>query len=157
MNRELKIAMPFLLQVDANFSSVREENIPFEYREEFSRMRGALHTLSGNMKDITDLGDGILRIFAKDQLRRYLVVFQNNTELRATGGFIGSFALVDFANGKIKHIEIPTGGPYDLAGSLRETVMSPQPLHIVNPIWQFQDANWFPDFPTSAKKIMWFY
>ncbi len=157
MNQELKIATPFLSHADARLLSIREENIPIEHRQKFSHMRDLLHAISVNMKDITDLGDGIIRVLAKNQLRRYLVVFQNNTELRATGGFIGSYALVDIANGKIKHIEIPSGGSYDLQGSLRETVTSPEPLHMVNQLWQFQDANWFPDFPTSAKKLMWFY
>jgi len=157
MNNELKVAAPFLAQADTRLQSVHKENIPAENSQQFLQMRVLLHALAGNMKDITDLGDSVIRIFAKNQLRRYLVVFQNNTELRATGGFIGSYALVDFANGSIRNIEIPAGGSYDLQGSLRETVQSPQPLHIVNPIWQFQDANWFPDFPTSAKKLMWFY
>lgn len=157
MNAQLKNATPFLLRADVRLLAIHSENIPSDYQKQFLQMRNLLHSLSVSMKDITDLGDGIVRIFAKNQLRRYLIVFQNNTELRATGGFIGSFALVDFANGKIRNMEIPGGGPYDLAGSLRETVASPEPLHIVNPIWQFQDANWFPDFPTSAKKLMWFY
>jgi hypothetical protein len=157
MNNELKIADPFLAQADARLESVNADNIPAENRAQFLQLRALLHVFSNNIKDVTDLGDGMIRVFAKNQLRRYLIVFQNNTELRATGGFIGSYALVDFADGAIRNIEIPPGGPYDLQGSLRETVQSPQPLHIVNPIWQFQDANWFPDFPTSAKKLMWFY
>ncbi|MBI2644674.1 DUF4012 domain-containing protein [Candidatus Uhrbacteria bacterium] len=157
MNRELKIAQPFLARADTRMQSIHEEHIPPQHLQQFSQMRSLLHALSGNMKDITDLCDGVIRIFAKNQLRRYLVIFQNNTELRATGGFIGSFALVDFVNGTIRNIEIPSGGSYDLQGSLRETVISPQPLHIANPKWEFQDANWFPDFPTSAKKLIWFY
>lgn len=157
MNTELKLAAPFLLKADARLGEIHTENIPQENREKFIQMRRLLHVLSVRLKDSTDLADGVMRVFAKNQLRRYLVVFQNSAELRATGGFIGSFALVDFANGKIKNIEIPVGGPYDLQGSLREIVISPQPLHMVNPVWQFQDANWFADFPTSAKKLMWFY
>lgn len=35
-------------------------------------------------------------------------------------------------------------------------VSSPAPLHLVNPRWEMQDSNWWPDFPTSAKKAAWF-
>lgn len=28
---------------------------------------------------------------------------------------------------------------------------------MINSRWEFQDANWWPDFPTTAKKIQWFY
>jgi hypothetical protein len=30
-------------------------------------------------------------------------------------------------------------------------------LQLIAPHWQFQDSNWFVDFPTSAQKIEWFY
>ncbi len=96
-------------------------------------------------------------LLGKNQWQRYLVLFQNNTELRATGGFIGSFAIVDVDRGKIKNIEIPKGGSYDLQGQETALVAPPQPLQLVKARWEFQDSNWFPDFPASAKKISWFY
>ena len=36
-------------------------------------------------------------------------------------------------------------------------VESPPPLHLVDPLWHFWDANWWPDWEKSAKKLMWFY
>lgn len=89
--------------------------------------------------------------------KRYLVLFQNDNEIRPTGGFIGSFALVDIYQGKITNIEIPGGGPYDLQGSLTENVSSPRPIQLARARWEMQDANWFPDYPASAEKIKWFY
>jgi len=59
--------------------------------------------------------------------------------------------------GNIKKVDIPGGGSYDLKGSLRPRLTSPQPLHLINPNWEFQDANWYADFPSSARKISWFY
>jgi len=88
---------------------------------------------------------------------KYLIAFQNNTELRPTGGFIGSFAEMDMLNGEITNIHIPEGGTYDLQGQLTKFVEAPQPLGLINDRWEFHDANWFPDFPTSARKLMWFY
>ncbi|MBU4453191.1 DUF4012 domain-containing protein, partial [Patescibacteria group bacterium] len=88
---------------------------------------------------------------------RYLLVFQNNTELRATGGFIGSFAQIDVLDGEITNIDIPGGGSYDVQGQLSEFVAPPQPLSLLNDRWEFHDANWFPDFPSSAQKLIWFY
>lgn len=97
------------------------------------------------------------KILGYGQGKRYLVIFQNNNELRPTGGFIGSFALVDVLNGKIKKMEIPPEGSYALEGWLKENVIAPEPLHLVSSRWEFQDANWFPDFPASAEKMIWFY
>ena len=91
------------------------------------------------------------------ETKRYLLAFQNNTELRATGGFMGSLAEIDVSNGKIIAARIPGGGPYDFQGQLTEFVSAPKPIQLINARWELQDANWFPDFPTSARKIEWFY
>ncbi|MBI4281033.1 DUF4012 domain-containing protein [Candidatus Uhrbacteria bacterium] len=92
-----------------------------------------------------------------DRVKRYLIVFQNSNELRPTGGFIGSYALVDLDRGNLRIVDIPGGGPYELACCLTEQVRAPAPLGLIEPRWQFHDANWFPDFPASARKLMWFY
>lgn len=92
-----------------------------------------------------------------DRPRRLLLVFQNPAELRPTGGFMGSVALVDVAGGRVTSLELPEGGTYDLSGLTKLRVIPPEPLRLVSPTWQFHDANWFPDFPTSARKLRWFY
>jgi hypothetical protein len=92
-----------------------------------------------------------------DRPRRILLVFQNPAELRPTGGFMGSVALVDVAGGHVTSLELPEGGTYDLSGITKLRVIPPEPLRLVSPTWQFHDANWFPDFPTSARKLRWFY
>ena len=38
--------------------------------------------------------------------RKYLVLFQNDTELRPTGGFIGTYGIVTVRDAKIKKIFI---------------------------------------------------
>jgi hypothetical protein len=127
-------------------------------------VEGNLASLKNKVAAMNDLTNAFLRVapalrnaLGETQTRRYLVIFQNNAELRPTGGFIGSFALVDIDRGAIKTVDVPAGGPYDLEGSLRASVLSPEPLRLVRAKWEFQDANWFPDFPTSAKKLTWFY
>jgi len=109
------------------------------------------------INELAGLSD-ILPIFLGDRAdKRYLLIFQNNAEMRGSGGFIGSYALVDFNRGKIKNIEVPTGGSYDLQGGLHKRIISPEPLHLISSLWEFQDSNWWPDWPTSSKKIQWFF
>ncbi|PIR95148.1 hypothetical protein COT95_00255, partial [Candidatus Falkowbacteria bacterium CG10_big_fil_rev_8_21_14_0_10_37_6] len=52
---------------------------------------------------------------------------------------------------------VPEGGSYDLQGGIHQRVAAPQPLHLINSLWEFQDSNWWPDWPLSAKKIQWFF
>lgn len=136
---------------------INPANIPEGYRHTFEDLVGQLDEVVISGERLIALKPVLLSSLGAEQKRRYLLLFQNNTEIRPTGGFLGSYALIDVLKGKLVNVEIPGGGSYDLQGSLKETVQSPFPLHIVKAEWQFQDANWFPDFPTSAKKILWFY
>ncbi|MEA1963302.1 MAG: DUF4012 domain-containing protein [Patescibacteria group bacterium] len=131
--------------------------LPKEYQGIFYDIKNKAILLDENLNEFLSIVD-LARIFLGfEQDQRYLFVFQNNAELRASGGFIGSFALVDFSNGEIKNMEAPAGGSYDTDGGLYEKIAAPKPLHLVDPQWHFWDANWWPDWPTSAAKLMWFY
>ena len=110
-----------------------------------------------SMNEFLQLVDTLAYLLGGDGTMRYLALFQNNTELRPTGGFVGSFAEVDVQNGAIEELALPGGGTYDVQDQLKEFVEAPDPLGLINPRWEFQDGNWFPDFPTSAKKMQWFY
>ncbi len=132
-------------------------SFPEEYGEQINFLKEQAVSLESGLREFVNIVDKLKIFLGETQNKRYLLVFQNNTELRASGGFIGSYALIDFENGKIKNIEIPTGGSYDTEGGLTELVAAPAPLQLVNPLWHFWDANWWPDWPTSAQKLMWFY
>lgn len=135
---------------------VRIKDLPDEYRDSIAELQETLPELSTKLQSFASLSDTLLGVLGHDGPRRYLMVFQNNRELRPTGGFIGSLALVDMYQGAIEEIEVPGGGVYDLAGQLDKKIISPKPLWLVNPHWNIQDSNWFPDFPTSAEKMLWF-
>src|SRR3989338_8412145 len=130
--------------------------LPEEQRLFVAEARTAILALHNDAQYLASAGPVILSMLGNNTPRRYLIIFQNPAELRPTGGFIGSFALVDIEHGEIKNLQIPAGGSYDLQGTLKKHVFAPLPLHIINSRWEFQDANWFPDFPTSARKLMWF-
>lgn len=85
----------------------------------------------------------------------YLLLFQNPAEIRATGGFIGSYGIVKLDNGKVKKIFIDD--IFNPDGQLRDKVVPPAPIQKISTAWSMHDSNWFFDFPTSAKKAAWFY
>ncbi|OGL72431.1 hypothetical protein A3C96_03965 [Candidatus Uhrbacteria bacterium RIFCSPHIGHO2_02_FULL_60_10] len=131
--------------------------LPDEYRGTLAQARERLPVLNAYAAKAAAVAKLLPGIIGADGRRRYLVIFQNDAELRPTGGFMGSYALVDVNNGRLTQVEIPGGGSYDIQGQMPLKLISPQPLHLVNPHWQFQDANWSPDFPTAAKTITRFF
>lgn len=157
LQNHLRSALPQYKEALNSLNNVDLKTIPVKYQNTFSEFKFLFGTFIDDMQDLVDLSGAINTIFGDDSFKRYLVVFQNNHELRPTGGFMGSFAIVDVQKGKILNIEIPSGGTYDLQGQLSKYVKPPLPFQLLNKRWEFQDANWFPDFPATAQKISWFY
>ncbi len=157
LQEEFSLIAPKIKKADRLLSESSEEYIPEDRRAEFVRIKEQIASLSARMDGFLSLSGAWVEALGEKEKKRYLVVFQNSNEIRPTGGFMGSFALVDLYKGEIRNIEIPGGGPYDLKGGLKERVRAPEPMYLVNSRWQFQDSNWFPDFPESAKKMIWFY
>ena len=95
-------------------------------------------------------------LLGSEQRKTYLVLFQNNMELRPTGGFIGSFAIVSFENGRL--IDISVQDVYSADGQLKGHVEPPPPIknYLGEANWYLRDSNWDPDFPTSAQRAEWF-
>lgn len=150
-------ALPHLELAAASLEKVQAEALPEEFRDSLAKIRSSLPAALQQLRRADSAAGVLPYLLGADVPRRYLVIFQNNAELRPTGGFIGSFALVDVDHGSVVQTEIPGGGSYDLQGSLKLRLAAPQPLRLINPNWEFQDANWFADFPTSAGKLAWFY
>ena len=153
----LTYSLPHYQTALTSLSKVDSDVLPFEYQSTFKEFRILFNAYVGDLEKIAKLNTMVQEVFGGQGLRRYLLIFQNPAELRPTGGFMGSFALLDIKDGEIVKIDIPAGGTYDLQGQLSEYVEPPTPLLLSNKRWEFQDANWFPDFPASANKILWFY
>lgn len=82
--------------------------------------------------------------------RRYLVLLQNPDEIRPTGGFIGSVALLEVSKGFVKSLEIKD--VYEIDGQLTRIIPPPPGYQILTDRWGLRDSNTSPDFPTSAQQ-----
>lgn len=146
-----------ILAASEDIAAVNPKILPPNEADYFVQIQQQLPQLLVNFNDVQELLDFSLDFLGNDSTKRYLFLFQNNNELRATGGFLGSAALVDIKGGQIVNLEVPGGGLYDLKGGFFEKVISPEPLHLLGTPWMIWDANWWPDFSLSAKKIIWFW
>lgn len=97
--------------------------------------------------------DTFPEVFGFNQKRKYLILFQNNMELRPGGGFIGSYATVDILNGKVGKFEIHD--VYDADGKLTVHIEPPFALRRYVGIqhWFMRDSNYNIDFIRNAQKV----
>lgn len=85
--------------------------------------------------------------------QHYLIVVQNSDELRATGGFISAVGVLTLEQGRIANLDFVDS--YDLYHVGREYPPAPPPVaeFMGIPYILFRDANWSPDFPTTAAAL----
>ena len=96
------------------------------------------------------------QILGVEGIKTYLVLFQNNMELRPTGGFIGSYGVVRLEKGRLVDFEV--FDIYQADGQLKGHVEPPEDLknYLGEAAWYMRDSNWDPDFPTTAQRAQWF-
>ena len=91
-----------------------------------------------------------------DEKRTYLVIFQNDKELRPTGGFITAYTIMEVDKGKFT----PLGSDdiYNLDAKYKPTIPAPDPIidyikgpYIISKNLRLRDMNWNPDFYESMK------
>ncbi len=94
-----------------------------------------------------------LQRYLFSQQHRLLVVSQNSAELRPTGGFIGTYGLVEFGPDGFNLTKFT-----DVYTLPRDTLDLPLPIRGVSfTHFAFRDSNWWIDFPTSAKVMSQFW
>jgi len=129
---------------------------------------GALRTRLDPALRLLPLADASLRaaLAAPDLLgatrpRLYLLVPENPLDLRATGGFVGTVALVQADHGRLTLVGQQSSTDVDDGNKNNRKSYIPPPLplltyqHLAN--WFYRDANWSPDFPTTAALLRYFY
>lgn len=82
--------------------------------------------------------------------RKYLVIFQNDKELRPTGGFITAYAIFSIEKGVIRVDR--SGDIYALDNGISGKAKAPAPIlkYLPNvPVLNLRDSNLSPDFITS--------
>lgn len=95
--------------------------------------------------------DALISWLKFNPIQYFLVLFQNSSEIRPAGGFIGSYAVLTLRNGGLANIDVRD--IYDPDGQLDLKVVPPKSLQFITTRWGARDANWFFDFPLSARKV----
>lgn len=151
----LNLAISKLDAANSDLKNVKVSDLPSDVAPKIATIKENLPKISSDLKTLVSYSDYFLQMLGHKGAKRYLVLFENNRELRPTGGFMGTYALVDIDSGRIKNIKIE--GPYNLDGNLMEKIIAPEPLRLIQVKLFLRDSNWFLDYPMSAKKVMSMY
>lgn len=156
--RDLQFASSNLSKVYANLGDNNiNSGLPGIITEGIGNLRAKVGFYNSLVEQAKTASILMPEITAVNGKKAYLVLLQNNLELRPAGGFIGSYAKVVFENGRLKDIKVDD--IYNLDGALSEVIDPPQELKNDLGVERLylRDSNYEPDFPTSARQASFFY
>jgi len=152
---DLNQALAGIKLANQELEEVKTEALPDDIQKGVASLKEKLPLVEKMLIKAESYLEVLLKILGHDNPRQYLLIFQNNSEIRATGGFIGTYGLLTLDKGAISNLFVD--GIFNADGQLHEKIIPPRPIQKVSTSWSMHDANWFADFPTSAQKIQWFY
>ena len=156
--------IPYLDQIEKKTNIIKtaiDQIDPNRYPEEFkgyqlkSNLIKAQETIDEGQEFIKN-GQPILSkiswLLGKDSPRKYLMIFQNDGELRPSGGFWTAYSTLIVKNGKVTPGN--ASNIYDLDDKIASKIPAPRLIksyHIGVSYLNLRDNNLSPDFPTDAQ------
>jgi len=146
-----------IIEIDNLINQIDINRYPENFRgisihSDFNKAR----EMTGEFKNYVSNSKPILGqvswLLGKDKVRNYLVIFQNDGELRPSGGFWTAYTTLKIDKGKI--IPGVSSNIYDLDDKLSSVTPAPRIIksyHINVPYLNLRDSNLSPDFPTDAQ------
>jgi len=106
-----------------------------------------------------DVMNTLVQAFTENnnQTRTFMVMLQNNMELRPGGGFLGQYAIIKIQNGKVVSTFVEDANLLDQRITAKVTPPGPIVRMLGLKNWKFRDSNFSPDFPTNVAKAQYFY
>ncbi len=138
---------------EAARSRIELELLPGSIRSQYLWLDDKFNLLKAGV----ELLNAAPAVLGGEGTQSYLLLAQNKDELRATGGFISGIGLLRIERGKI--LELTIGDSYQVDDFTKAYPTPPDELHALMQAdyWVTRDANWSPDFPTSAQEAQLLY
>ncbi|MEK7473732.1 MAG: DUF4012 domain-containing protein [Patescibacteria group bacterium] len=141
------------------WNRVPQDELFAPIRNALAPLAAQLPTASRQLDEAVSILEIAIPILGYPAPKSYLVLLQNADEMRPTGGFIGTVGVMRVDAGDLEHIEFED--VYAVDGPVETTwTETPPPImrrELGIPAWFLRDANWSPDVPESAARIMDFY
>ena len=116
------------------------------------QLQGKFADVEGVMTPFANTIDAFPSLLGFEGKRQYLILFQNNMEIRPGGGFIGSYGLAQLENGKL--VSFKVHDVYDADGKLTAHIDPPFGLrrYLGSSHLYLRDSNFGIDFVEDGKQ-----
>ena len=150
VDQEIKAAVDIFMQIDANRypEKIKDQEIKSLISETQKTAQMASQTLTDYKPVLAQLS----KMAGAEEAQKYLVLFQNDNELRPTGGFLTAYAIINIDKGVVTSEK--SDDIYELDQKFRRTTLIPEELGkylTTEKYWNLRDMNISPDFKTSME------
>ncbi|KKR74383.1 MAG: hypothetical protein UU16_C0001G0034 [Candidatus Woesebacteria bacterium GW2011_GWA2_40_7] len=160
--------LPKIDSISAKAKTINDEIsqiVPNRYPEVYKgkKIRSQIKTIQGLVEEVSGFivnGKPMLEnapyILGMDSPRTYMILFQNDKEIRPTGGFMTAYAMMKVDKAKFEPVS--SNDIYNLDAQYKPSIRAPEPIikyikgpYILSQNLRLRDMNWSPDFGVSMQ------
>jgi len=139
-----------LKEVSSEFDAINEKRYPKTFAEKITSLKTSVASAAESLGQFQPIIKLLPDLLGNPDAKKYLIIFQNDAELRPTGGFLTAYATMTITKGKIE----PgiSQDIYTLDAGFKKKVPAPDPIKKYLPLvytWNLRDMNLSPDFKDS--------
>ena len=156
VGKELEVARKEMDRINPN--RYPEEFKGITIRQNLVLAISSLDQVSSFVNDAKPLLEVAPDLLGVNSPKHYFVLFQNDAELRPTGGFMTAYGILKVDKGKIT--PVLSEDIYSLDAAFRKRLPAPEPIkkfHKNVPYFYLRDMNLSPDFAESMQVFMGHY
>ncbi len=148
---QVRAALARLERVQGEVAALPHDGVPSAVTGPVQSLESELSSTRASLQAVADAVELMPTMLGGQGSRRYLVVFQNNAEARATGGLVGAFGELEAVDGQLKLLRLGSDSelksasalPVDLGPAYR-ALFGDDPA-----LWQ--NTNLSANFPSAAR------
>lgn len=150
--------------VQSEIDEIDPEIYPEEFkgiavRSKIESVQDLINEASGYIVNAKPFLESAPYLLGMDSPRTYLVLFQNDKELRPTGGFMTGYSIMTVKNATFTPVS--SDDIYTLDAKYTPSLKAPEPIinYIKGPYalsskWRLRDMNWSPDFEVAMETFI---
>lgn len=147
--------------LNSELSMINADRYPEKYKGQLVRSRiKSAQDLSAEVARFIVNGKPVLEsapyLLGMETPRTYMLIFQNDKELRPTGGFLTAYAIMKVDKAKFE--PVLSNDIYNLDALYKPSIPAPEPIvnyikgpYVLSKNLRLRDMNWSPDFGESMK------
>lgn len=149
-----------LAKAEEELNKINPKRYPTEIngvrvREKIILAQTSLKSAAESLSEAKPLIGLLPELLGQNEEKLYMLLFQNDAELRPTGGFMTAYAYIKINKGKITPQD--SFDIYDLDARWGKKLPAPEPIKKYLPLvnnWNLRDMNLSPDFKSSMETFL---